>query len=45
MLWGYMKKTIIADRIAVPVAQIFDNYRAYPGPVLLFAGALYGLQV
>ena len=45
MLWGYMKKIMIADRIAVPVAQIFDNYTAYPGPLLLFAGALYGLQV
>ena len=45
MLWGYMKKTIIADRIAVPVAQIFDKYQSFPAPFLLLGGALYGLQI
>ena len=45
MLWGFMKKTIIADRIAVPVSKIFDNYQAFPAPLLLLGGALYGLQI
>ena len=45
MIWGYMKKMIIADRVAVPVAQLFDNYAAYRGPIVLFAGMLYGLQI
>ena len=45
MLWGYMKKMIIADRVAVPVAALYENYAQYRGPVVLFAGALYGLQI
>ena len=45
MLWGYMKKMIIADRVAVPVVQLFDNYTLYHGPLVLFAGILYGLQI
>ena len=45
MLWGVMKKLVIAERLAVPVATIFGNYTEYSGPINFFAVALYGLQV
>ena len=45
ILWGMMKKLILADRIAGPVAYLFDHYAEFHGLEVLFAGALYGLQV
>ncbi len=45
MLWGMMKKLIIADRLAIPVSYLFDNYSLFHGSIILFAGLLYGLQV
>jgi D-alanyl-lipoteichoic acid acyltransferase DltB (MBOAT superfamily) len=45
ILWGFMKKLILADRIAVPVNQIFNNYASYGGFMIFFASAGYGLQV
>lgn len=45
ILWGFMKKLILADRIAVPVDQIFNNYHSYSGFLIFFASAAYGLQV
>lgn len=45
ILWGFMKKLIIADRIGVPVDQIFDNFDEYHGIMIFLAGAGYGIQV
>lgn len=45
ILWGFMKKLIIADRIGIPVDQIFDNYKDYSGMMIFLAGAGYGVQV
>ena len=45
MLWGGMKKLILADRIAIPAAYLFDHYTQFHGPAVFFAAALYGLQV
>ena len=45
MLWGWMKKLIIADRVAIPVNQIFNNYSDYSGMMIFLGAALYGLQV
>lgn len=44
-LWGLFKKLVISERLAIPVNYLFENYAAYSGPILLFAGMLYGLQV
>jgi alginate O-acetyltransferase complex protein AlgI len=45
MLWGYFKKLVIADRIAVLVAAIYDN-TAQPGFFTMSLGLLsYGLQI
>ncbi|MBR1692754.1 MAG: MBOAT family protein [Lachnospiraceae bacterium] len=45
VVWGWMKKLILADRVAVAVNQIFDNYSKYTGMILFLGAALYGLQV
>ncbi len=45
ILWGFMKKLILADRIAVPVNQIFNSYADYNGLIVFLAAAGYGLQV
>ena len=45
MLWGFIKKLVIAERLAIPVNYLFDHYKQYSGPIVFFAVALYGLQV
>jgi len=45
MLWGCMKKLLIADRIAIPVSAFFDNYSEYHGLMIFVGVALYGLQM
>lgn len=45
MIWGYIKKMVIADRLAIPVNQIFDNFTYYDGAIVFLAAAGYGLQV
>lgn len=45
ILWGFMKKLVLADRIAIPVNQLFDNWTSYDGLILFIAAAGYGLQV
>lgn len=44
-LWGLFKKLVISERLAVAVNHLFGSYSSYSGPILLFAGILYGLQV
>ena len=45
VLWGLMKKLIIADRLAIPVNTIFNNYNDYSGLLVFLAAAGYGMQV
>ena len=45
ILWGYIKKLVIADRLAVPVNEIFNNFNEYTGMLVLLAAIGYGLQV
>ena len=45
ILWGFMKKMIVADRISGPVIEIFDHYDKYTGLMIFLAAAMYGIQV
>ena len=45
ILWGYLKKMVIADRAAIFVDQVFDNYYMYRGLFVLFAVLLFSLQL
>ena len=44
-IWGFFKKLVIADRLAVMVHQVFDNYLNYAGLVFVFGlvGAVFQL--
>ncbi len=44
-VWGFFKKLVIADRLAVMVNQVIDHYQNYAGLVLVFglAGAVFQL--
>lgn len=44
-LWGFIKKLVIADRLAIPVNMIFNHYSDYNGLLVLLAAFGYGLQV
>lgn len=45
ILWGYLKKMVIADRAAIFVDQVFDHYYMYRGLFVLFAVLLFSLQL
>lgn len=45
MLFGYFKKLVIADRAAIFVNQIFNNYTKYEGLHFAIAAILYSLQL
>ena len=45
ILWGYFKKLIIADKLAVTVNEIFSNYENYRGIQTLLVIVLYGIQI
>lgn len=42
MLWGYLKKLCIADRLNLMVVPVFADYESYHGSVLLLA-AIFGV--
>lgn len=44
-IWGYFKKTVIADRAALVVNTVFDNSAQYGGLVTLVAMILYAVQL
>jgi Predicted membrane protein involved in D-alanine export len=45
MLWGYIKKQILADRIGLYVTQIFNNYQNYTGTQAVIATVFYTIQI
>ena len=47
MLWGYIKKLVIADRAAVIVREVIGSYadKGYVGFIVFFGGALYAFQL
>ncbi len=45
ILWGFFKKLLIADNIAIVVNEIFSNYGNYIGPQMLAVAFFYGIQI
>lgn len=45
ILWGFFLKMVIADRAAVFVNRVFDQWPVYNGLYVLLAGILYSLQL
>ena len=45
MLWGYAKKTLIADNIALFTSVVFAGWSEYEGVIFLVAGVMYSVQI
>ena len=45
IMWGFFQKLVIADRIAIIVDSVFDNYMSYSSLDIIFATVLYGVQI
>jgi Predicted membrane protein involved in D-alanine export len=45
MLWGFFKKLVIANRLAVYVDRIYGNVDFFNGPSLLLASILYSIEI
>ena len=45
ILWGFFKKLVIADRLAVIVDTVYANPMAFDGPTLLMATYLFSIQI
>lgn len=45
ILWGYFKKIVIADRMAIYVNQIYDHPSFYSGPSIILAVYLFALEL
>ena len=45
VLWGFFKKLILADRVAILVDQVFDNYTDYSGWAVFIALLFYMIQI
>lgn len=45
ILWGYLKKMVLADRAAIFVNEVFGRYYMYRGLFIVFAVLLFSLQL
>lgn len=45
IIWGFFLKLVIADKAAVIVNTVFDNFPTYQGMYVVVAGILYSLQL
>ena len=45
MVWGYFKKIVIADRLAVVVNEVFHNYENYSGGYFIVAAVFGAIQL
>lgn len=45
MLWGYFQKLVVADRIAIMVNDIYENYAYYFGCQIVMATVLFSIQI
>lgn len=45
MVWGFIKKMVVADRASVVASAVIDNYANYSGSVILFGVIFYCIQL
>ena len=45
ILWGFFKKKIVADRLAIAVGMVFDHYTSYSGAVVAVSAVAYTVQL
>lgn len=45
MLWGYVLKVVIADRLAILVDTVYGDYQSFPGVYLVVATVLFAFQI
>ncbi|MCX6248476.1 MAG: MBOAT family protein [Bacteroidetes bacterium] len=45
MLWGFFKKLVIADRLAMAVNPVYDNPHNYTGLAIVMATIFYSIQI
>jgi D-alanyl-lipoteichoic acid acyltransferase DltB (MBOAT superfamily) len=45
MLWGYFKKLVVGDRIAMGVDKVYSSPEQFTGPSILMATVLYAFQL
>lgn len=45
ILWGYFKKIVVADRLAIYVNAVYGNFESHSGTSLLLATILYAIQI
>jgi D-alanyl-lipoteichoic acid acyltransferase DltB (MBOAT superfamily) len=45
MLWGFFLKLVIADRVAIIVNTVYNDYEKYQGLVLVLATLAFGVQI
>lgn len=45
ILWGLLKKLVVADRLHVLVTAVFDHYQDYSGSIIVFAAIAYTIQL
>ena len=45
MMWGLFEKIVIADRAAVIVNEIYENYENYWGSLIVVATILFAIQI
>ena len=45
MLWGFFMKLVIADRVAMLVDQVYNNWQQYAGMEIVVATVLFAVQI
>jgi len=45
LVWGFFKKLVIADRLAIYVDSVYNNYEYHTGSTLLVATFFYSFQI
>ena len=45
ILWGFFKKLVISERLAVLVSTVYNGYEAYPGTYILIATIAFAFRL